>query len=134
MSNECARSMRLHAGLPKTFWAVAISTAAYLINREPSIPMEFKLLQEVLSGKEVKFSHLKVFGCVSYIHIDSVARSKLDAKSKIHFFIGYSDEKFGYRFWDGQNRKIIRSRNVIFNEQVMYKDRSTVVLDRSKEI
>ena len=129
MSNECARSMRLHAGLPKTFWAVAISTAAYLINREPSIPMEFKLLQEVLSGKEVKFSHLKVFGCVSYVHIDSVARSKLDAKSKIHFFIGYRDEKFGYRFWDEQNRKIIRSRNVIFNEQVMYKDRSTVVLD-----
>ena len=28
-----------------------------------------------------------------------------------------------------QNRKIIRSRNVIFNEQVMYKDKSTVVPD-----
>ena len=31
-----------------------------------------------------------------------------------------------------QNRKIIRSRNVIFNEQVMYKDKSTVVLDVTK--
>ena len=31
----------------------------------------------------------------------------------------------------GMNKtgKIIRSRNVIFNEQVMYKDRSTVVSD-----
>ena len=38
-------------------------------------------------------------------------------------------EKFGYRFWDEQSRKIIRSRNVIFNEKVMYKDRSTVVPD-----
>ena len=55
--------------------------------------------------------------------------SKLDAKSKICFFIGYGDEKFGYQFWDEQNRKIIKSRNVIFNEQVMYKDRSTVVPD-----
>ena len=55
--------------------------------------------------------------------------SKLDAKSKICFFISYGDEKFGYRFWDEQNRKIIRSRNVIFNEQVMYKDKSTVVWD-----
>ena len=45
------------------------------------------------------------------------------------FFISYGDEKFGYRFWDEQNRKIIRSRNAIFNEQVMYKDRSTVVSD-----
>ncbi|RVW58633.1 Retrovirus-related Pol polyprotein from transposon TNT 1-94 [Vitis vinifera] len=41
--NERARSMRLHAGLPKTFWADAVSTAAYLINRGPSVPMEFRL-------------------------------------------------------------------------------------------
>ena len=46
------------------------------------------------------FSHLKVFGCISYVHIDSDAHSKLDAKSKICLFIGYGDEKFGYRFWD----------------------------------
>ena len=60
-------------------------------------------------------------------HIDFDTYSKLDAKSKICFFIGYNDEKFGYRFWDEQNRKIIRSGNLIFNEQVMYKNKSTVV-------
>ena len=98
--NERARSMRLHVGLPKTFWADAVSTAAYLINRGPSVPMEFRLPEEVWSGKEIKFSHLKVFGCVSYVHIDFDARSKLDAKSKICFFIDCGDEKFGYRFWD----------------------------------
>ena len=91
--------------------------------------MEFRLPEEVWSGKEVKFSHLKFFGCVFYVHVDFDARSKLDAKSKICFFIGYGNEKFGYRFWDEQNKKIIRSRNVIFNEQVMYKDRLTVVSD-----
>ena len=48
---------------------------------------------------------------------------------KYIFFIGYSDEKFGYRFWNEQNIKIIRNRNVIFNEQVMYKDRSTIMPD-----
>ena len=127
--NKRARSMRLHIGLPKSFWVDVVSTAAYLINRGPSVPMEFRLPNEVWGDKEVKFSHLKVFGCVSYVHIDSDARSKFDTKSKICFFIGYGDKKFGYRFWDEQNRKIIRSRNVIFNEQVMYKDRSTVVLD-----
>ena len=96
--NEHARSMRLHVELPKTFWADAISTAAYLINRGPSVPMEFRLPKEVWSGKEVKFSHLNVFCCASYVHIDFDAHSKLDAKSKICFFIGYGDEKFGYRF------------------------------------
>ncbi|RVW20652.1 Retrovirus-related Pol polyprotein from transposon TNT 1-94 [Vitis vinifera] len=53
--NERARSMRLHAGLPKTFWADAVSTAAYLINRGPSVPMEFRLPEEVWSSKEVMY-------------------------------------------------------------------------------
>ena len=45
--NERARNMRLHVGLPKTFWADAVSTVAYLINQGPSVPMEFRLLKEV---------------------------------------------------------------------------------------
>ena len=93
--NKHVRSMRLYARLPKTFWFDAVNTTAYLINRGPLVPMEFRIPEEVWRGKEVKFSYLKVFGCVSYVHIDFDTRSKLDVKSKICFFIGYSDEKFG---------------------------------------
>ena len=53
--NKHVRSMRLHAGLPKTFWVDAVSTAAYLINRGPSVPMEFRFLEEVWSGKVFTF-------------------------------------------------------------------------------
>ena len=122
--NERARSMRIHAGLPKMFWAEAVNTAAYLIDRGPSIPLDGKIPEEVWSGKEVNLSHLRVFGCISYVHIDSAERSKLEAKSNKCVFVGYGDDEFGYRFWDYENRKIIRSRDVIFNENVMYKDRS----------
>ena len=122
--NERARSMRIHAGLPKMFWAEAVNTAAYLINHGPSIPLDGKIPKEVWSGKEVNLSHLRVFGCISYVHIDSAERSKLDAKSNKCVFVGYGGDEFGYRFWDYENRKIIRSRDVIFNENVMYKDRS----------
>jgi len=59
--NERARSMRLHAGLPKTFWADAVSTAAYLINRGPSVPLNCRLPEEVWSGKVIKLSYSKVF-------------------------------------------------------------------------
>ena len=59
--NERAKSMRLHAGLPKMFWADAVSTAAYLINRGPSVPLGFKIPEEEWQGKEVNFSHLRVF-------------------------------------------------------------------------
>ena len=53
--------------------------------------------------KKVNLSYLKVFGYVSYVHIDSIARTKLDAKSKKFFFVGYGDSEFGYHLWDDQN-------------------------------
>lgn len=43
--NERA-SMRLHAGLPKTFWADVVNTAAHLTNRGPSVSLEFRLPEE----------------------------------------------------------------------------------------
>jgi hypothetical protein len=122
---ERARSMRIQSGLPKQFWAEAINTAAYLINRGPSVPLEQRIPEEVWSGKEVNLSWLKVFGCIAYVHISDHARGKLDPKSLKCTFIGYGGDEFGYRLWDDQNKKIIRSRDVIFNEKLMYKDSST---------
>jgi len=49
-----------------------------------------------LQCKEAKVSYLKVFGCVSYVHIDSEARSKADSKFKKCTLIGYGIDEFGY--------------------------------------
>lgn len=80
--------------------------------------MDHRLLEEVWNGKKVNLSHLKVFDCISYVYIESDAYSKLDANSRKCYFIGYGDKAFGYRFWDDQNRKIIRSRDDTFNEKL----------------
>ncbi|KAL2232590.1 UNVERIFIED_CONTAM: Retrovirus-related Pol polyprotein from transposon TNT 1-94 [Sesamum indicum] len=129
--NERARCMRLKSGLPKMFWADAVNTAAFLINRGPSVPLNNRIPEEVWSGKKVDLSFLRTFGCSAYILNDD--RTKLDAKSIKYTFIGYGTDEFGYRFWDDQNRKIIRSRNVIFNEDVMYNERKVSPDDDKKE-
>ena len=131
--NERARCMRIQSGLPKVFWADAISTAAYLINRGPSVPLGYQLPEEVWSGNEVNLSHLKVFGCASYILLNSNSRDKLDPKAKRCYFIGYGSDMYGYRFWDDQNKKIIRSRNVTFNENMFYKDRTAEFANANKK-
>ncbi|XP_059664229.1 early nodulin-like protein 18 [Cornus florida] len=66
---ERARSMRIHSGLPKQFWAEAVNTTSYLINRGPSVPLKHRIPEEVWIGKEVNLSWLKVFGCIAYVHI-----------------------------------------------------------------
>ena len=124
--NERARSMRLKCGLPKMFLADAVNTTAFLINRGPSVPLGNGIPEEAWSGKQVNLSFLHIFGCVSYVHINSAERTKLDAKSLKCTFIRYGGDNFGYRFWDEKNRKVIRSRDVIFNKKVLYKDRNSV--------
>ena len=37
------------------------------------------------------------------------------------YFLGYVDGEFGYRWWDPVKSKVIRSRDVIFNELEMFK-------------
>ena len=62
-------SMRIHCGLPKTLWADAVCTAAYLINKGPSVPLGFKIPEEVWTGKELKYSHLRTFGWLMFMSI-----------------------------------------------------------------
>ena len=84
--------------------------------------MDSIILEEEWMGKKVNYYFLKTFGCEAFVHIDKENRTKFEAKSKKCTFIGYGVNDFGYRLWDYENNKIIRSRDVIFNEKVMYKD------------
>jgi hypothetical protein len=121
---EHARSMRLHAGFPLQFWEDAIDTVVYLIKKGPSISLDGRIPEEAWIGKKVNYSFLKTFGCEAFVHIDKENRIKLEAKSKKCTFIGYCVNDFGYCLWDYENKKIIRSRDAIFNEKIMYKDQS----------
>ena len=120
---ERARSMRIHAGFPLNLWANAIDTVVYFINRGPSMALDGGIPEEMWIGKKVNYSSLIVFGCEAFAHIDKEDRKKLDAKSQKCYLVGYGVNDLGYRLWDVDNHKIIRSRDVVFNEKSMYKDR-----------
>ena len=46
----------------------------------------------------------------------------MNPKSKRCIFIGCETDEYGYWFWDTENHKILRHKDVIFNEQKTYKD------------
>jgi transposase InsO family protein len=125
---ERIRCMLSHAKLPKPFWGEAMRTAVDLINLSPSVPLDGDIPQRVWTGKDVSFEHLRVFGCRAFVHIPRDERSKLDSKVKQCIFMGYGHEEFGYRLWDPVNKKIIRSRDVVFFEDQTIED-----LDQKKE-
>ena len=79
---ESARAMIAHAGLPNSYWAEAIATAAYVRNRTPARAIkEDTTSYERWYGKKPNVTHLKVFGCIAYAHIPDTHRRKLDKKA-----------------------------------------------------
>ena len=113
---ERVQSMLAHAKLPKTVWAEALSTTTYVINRSPSVPLEGDSPQKVWTGK-VSYRHLKVFGCLTYVHVAKDRRGKLDPKTRPCIFLGYGDDEFGFRVWDPVDKKVFQSRDIIFMEE-----------------
>ena len=113
---ESARAMLNHAKLPLDFWAEACSTAVYLHNRSPTTALKGVTPFEHLFGRKPNISHLRVFGCVSYMHIPSDQRKKLDPKARKTIFVGYPPGVKGYKLYDTEKRSFRISRNVLFLE------------------
>ena len=102
------------AKLPNSFWAEAFNAAIYVINLSPTVALNSNVPERVWSGKNVSYDHLRVFGCKSFVHVPKDERSKLDVKTRQCIFIGYGQDEFGYRFYDPVEKKLIRSRDVVF--------------------
>ncbi|GJU28111.1 retrovirus-related pol polyprotein from transposon TNT 1-94, partial [Tanacetum coccineum] len=102
------RCLLIQFGLPDSFWAEATVMAAYLINRSLSTALEKK------------------------------TPGKLKPRAIKCIFLGYPDGVKGYRLWrlDDVKPKIIISRDVVFNEKLMYKDtlKGAGAADSGKEV
>lgn len=56
--NDCTHSLLLHAGMPPSFWAKALSTATHLINRRPCQSSGSSMPFQRLLGAPPTFDHL----------------------------------------------------------------------------
>lgn len=51
-----------------------------------------------------------------YTHVPAVKRDKLDHKSEVDIFLGYSNNSKGYRVYNLETKRILVSRDVKFDE------------------
>ena len=124
---EKTRALMLHMHVPKKFWSFVILTATYLINQLPSRVLEYKSPYEILKGRKIDLTHLKVFGCVCFVHIQALNRDKLDARATKCVFMGYSSTQKGYKCFNPVTKKVhcvkrceVRRRLSLFHFQRNY--------------
>ena len=83
---EKVRCLLNESGLEEEFWAEAVATFVYIINRTPSSANDFNIPEELWLGKTPGYNHLRRFGSVMYVHID---QGKLKPRALKGVFIGY---------------------------------------------
>ncbi|CAJ2637501.1 unnamed protein product [Trifolium pratense] len=103
--------------VPKLFWAEAAKWTFYLLNRCPTHAVKNITPQEAWSGVKPSVQHLHVWGCIAHVHIPEAKRGKLDDKSFPCIMLGMSDESMGYRLFDPKTKRIVVSKDVIFEEE-----------------
>lgn len=116
---EKARAMLKHAGLPNTFWAEAVNTAVYLENITPVASRGFSKPHELWFGEPPRHDHLRVFGCLAYVHIGKERRLSKFADTAAHgVILGYQEGHRNYRIWLLHEKRVVYSHDVVFNETV----------------
>ena len=88
---ELARTMLSESPLPKYFWADAVRTSCYVMNRVLIRPILKKTPYELFNGRKPNIFHLRVFGCSCFVLNNGKENlGKFDEKADHGIFIGYS--------------------------------------------
>lgn len=107
-----------HMNIPNYLWGEAVRHATYLINRVGTRTLDSQTVYEVFKKKKKpSVRHLRVFGCVGYAKVDAPHLKKLDDRSRTLVHLGIEPGSKAYRMFDLTSRKIIVSRDVVFDEQ-----------------
>lgn len=112
------RAMLIDAGLPKGFWAEALTTANVLRNQAYSEAIQ-DVPSRLFNGKLMDKKQFKIFGCVAYAQIPKEKRRKLDERSERALFVGYATDSKAWRLMKPKGNRWIPflSRDVHFIEE-----------------
>ena len=81
-----------------------------------------KTPEEVFTKKKPAVDHMRIFGTTMYVHVPKEKRAKLEPSGKKGIFVGYSDCSKAYRVYIPGQRYIEVSRDVIFDEEAVFRN------------
>ena len=116
------RSLLNKGEVPKEFWPEAVVWSVHILNRSPTFSVRDMTPQEAWSGRKPAVDHFRIFGCIAYAHVPDEKRKKLEDKSLKCVFLGVSETSKAYKLYDPLTKKVVVSRDVIFDENQTWLD------------
>jgi hypothetical protein len=113
---DMARTMLDEYKTPDRFWAEAINTACYSINRLYLHRILKKTSYELLTGKKPNVSYFRVFGSKCFILVKRGGKSKFAPKAVEGFLLGYDSNTRAYRVFNKSIGLVEVSCDIMFDE------------------
>ncbi|GKA77762.1 ribonuclease H-like domain-containing protein, partial [Tanacetum coccineum] len=113
---KAARTMLADSFLPNTFWAEAVRTACYVLNRVLVTKPHNKTPNELLTGKKPIISYIRPFGCHVTILNTIDHLGKFVGKSDEGFLVGYSLQSKAFRVYNLETRRVEENLHITILE------------------
>ena len=114
---EGITAMLHEARLPMSFWAEALHTLVYTLNRTPRSANPGIIPYEAFFGVKPDVSNLRIFGSLAYVHVQKDKRGPFGSHFEKCIFLGYPDGYKGWRFYNPSTKRIVLSERAIFDER-----------------
>ncbi|CAN1335388.1 Retrovirus-related Pol polyprotein from transposon TNT 1-94 [Linum perenne] len=115
---DLARTMLLDHDTPKKFWAEAVATACYILNRTLIRKILNKTPYELLKQRSPNISYFHPFGCKCFVLNTKDSLGKFDPRSSEAIFLGYSDHSKAFRVFNKTSFKVEESIHVVFDDKL----------------
>ncbi|GJZ28583.1 ribonuclease H-like domain-containing protein [Tanacetum coccineum] len=113
---EAARTMLAYSFLPNTFWAEAVSTDCYVLNRVLVIKSQNKTPYELITGKIPIISYVRPFGFHVTIFNTIDHLGKFEGKYDEGFLVGYSLNSKAFRVYNLETKRVEENMYINFLE------------------
>ncbi|GJY96143.1 uncharacterized mitochondrial protein-like protein [Tanacetum coccineum] len=115
---ETGLAMLFNAHVPASYWVDAFTTATFIINRLPTPLLKNKSPFELLFNQHPQYDNFRTYGCQVFPYLRDYSQHKLEPRSILCIFIGYSLQHKGYRCLDPTTSRVFVTRHARFNETV----------------
>ncbi|GJZ75298.1 retrovirus-related pol polyprotein from transposon TNT 1-94 [Tanacetum coccineum] len=113
---EDARTMLADSFLPNIFWAKAVNTACYVLNRVLVTKPQNKTPYELITSKIPIISYIRPFGCHVTILNTIDHLGKFEGKSDEEFLVGYSLNSKAFRVYNLETKRVEENLHINFLE------------------
>lgn len=112
---ETGLALLAQESAPLKHWDSAFETATYLINRLPSLVLQFDTPHFRMFKTPPTYTSLRVFGCLCFPYLRPITDTKMEFRSAPCVFLGYPTSFRGYRCLNLDTGKAFISRHIRFD-------------------